>query len=217
MANDALWNENQDECLTLEDFSRLELGQPADLVDGKVKLMGNNNPNHGEVLGYLVTFLKLFLQQNQVGGKVFCGDTNILVRRGPDTGRGADLAYVSAERMTGQPANVSALHVAPVLIVEIMSPGNAWEAVMEKLTEYFEIGVSQVWVVTNPLRMVTVFSSPTESQGLTLAKQDTLTCPEILPGFELPLATIFEGLPSLEQSSLRKPFLTKVCALWASD
>ncbi len=193
------WIESPDELLTLEEFSLLEFGEPADLVDGKVRLMGNNNPTHGEVLANLVAAMKLNLRDRPSSGKIFCGDTTVLVRRGPDTGRGADLAFVSAERLKEQPKDAGALHVAPELIVEIMSPSNAWETVMEKISEYFEIGVQQVWVVTNPIRMVTVFTSPTDSKGLTLERQDTLSCPEILPGFDLPLTAVFEGLPPLEK------------------
>jgi Uma2 family endonuclease len=40
----------------------------------------------------------------------------------------------------------SYLDVAPELIVEIMSPDDRWSAVMEKIGEYFKVGVQQVGI-----------------------------------------------------------------------
>ena len=188
----------REELLTLEQFAEIDFGEVAELVSGKVKLMGNNNPDHSEVLLNVGEPLRAFVRKNGLG-KAYGGDVTVLVRRGPDTGRGIDLAFVSRDRLAAQPAHVSALHVAPDLAIEIMSPSNAWDDVMEKVTEYFEIGVREVWVISIRVRMVTVFRSPVESKGFTLAHQDSLVCPDILPGFELPLTEIFAGLADPEK------------------
>ncbi|MEM7013811.1 MAG: Uma2 family endonuclease, partial [Verrucomicrobiota bacterium] len=190
--------EPEEELLTLEDFAQLDLGEVADLVDGKVVLMGNNNPDHSEILLNMGEPLRAFVREAKLG-KAYGGDVTVLVRRGPDTGRGIDLAFVSNERLAKQPSGVSALHVAPELAIEIMSPSNEWDGVHKKISEYFEIGVAQVWIVGVAVRMVTVFTSLTDSKGFLLSKGESLSCPEILPGFELPLSQIFEGLPPLEE------------------
>ncbi|MCB0141654.1 MAG: Uma2 family endonuclease [Caldilineaceae bacterium] len=41
----------------------------------------------------------------------------------------------------------SYLDVAPELIVEILSPSDAWSELQTKLAEYFAIDVKLVWVV----------------------------------------------------------------------
>ena len=190
--------EPREEVLTLEQFAELDFDQVAELVNGRVKLMGNNNPDHSEVLLNVGEPLRGFVRKHQLG-KAYGGDVTVLVRRGPDTARGMDLAFASHERLKEQPAGVSALHIAPELAVEIISPSNAWDDVMEKITEYFEIGVKEVWVISIRVRMVTVFRSPTESKGFALTKGDALSCPDILPGFELSLNEVFAGLPPLEK------------------
>ena len=187
-----------DELLTLEEFAAFDFGQVAELENAKVKLRGNNIPDHSEVLGNLTVPIKSFVQSNNLG-KVFVGDVTVLVRRGPDTGRGIDLAFASHERLKAQPVGVSALHIAPELAVEIMSPSNSWDDVMEKITEYFEIGVREVWVISIRVRLVTVFRAPTESKGYALAQGGSLSCPDIFGAFELPLSQIFAGLPQLEK------------------
>jgi len=194
----AIEEDAREDLLTLEQFAEIDFGEVAELVDGRVKLMGNNNPDHSEVLLNVGEPLRAFVRRHDLG-KAYGGDVTVLVRRGPDTGRGIDLAYVSRDRLAAQPAGVSALHVAPDLAIEIMSPSNAWDDVMEKVTEYFEIGVREVWVISIRVRMVTVFRSPVESKGYTLAHADTLACPDILPGFELPVSEIFAGLPTPEK------------------
>jgi Uma2 family endonuclease len=55
-------------------------------------------------------------------------------------------------------------------------------------------GVRQVWQVSTKFRTVTVYHSPTRVTILT--EDDTLTCEELLPGFQLPLRDIF-ALPLL--------------------
>jgi len=167
----------REELVTLEQFAEIDFGEVAELVSGKVKLIGNNNPDHSEVLLNVGEPLRAFVRKHDLG-KAYGGDVTVLVRRGPDTGRGIDLAFVSKARLAAQPAHVSALHVAPDLAIEIMSPSNAWDDVMEKVTEYFEIGVREVRVISIRVRMVTVFRSPVESKGFTLAHGDS----PVLPG-----------------------------------
>jgi Uma2 family endonuclease len=75
-------------------------------------------------------------------------------------------------------------------VVEILSPDDRWDDVMEKLAEYFEAGVDRVWVVAPKLRSVFAYRSLTEAQQL--AEGDVLTDDEILPGFSLLVANLFQ-------------------------
>lgn len=186
-----------EELLTQEEFAEVHFNEVVELVDGKVQLMGNNNPDHSEVLLNLGSELRVYVRKKKLG-KVYGGDVTVIIRRDPDTSRGIDLAYVSHQTLQEQPAGVSALQVAPELAIEIMSPSNPWDDVLKKVSEYFEIGVQEVWVISMSIRGATVFKSLTEMQGYTLANGDSLSCPEILPGFEIALGDVFEGLPDLE-------------------
>ncbi len=188
-----------EELLTIEEFGMLHFDEVADLIEGKVFLMGNNNPDHGIVQFNVSAAFKPYLRERKLG-QVFAGDVKVLTRRGPDTGRGIDLAFVSNETLKDQPDGVAALHVAPELGVEIMSPSNPLESVLTKLAEYFDIGMKEVWVISLAVRSVMVYNNPLDSKGYTLAKGESLRIPEILPDFELPLAEIFEGLPDLTES-----------------
>jgi Uma2 family endonuclease len=75
-------------------------------------------------------------------------------------------------------------------IVEIISPDDRWSEVNQKLQEYFAIGVRLVWVADPATRTVYAYRSLTEIRPF--AENDMLTGDEVLPGFSVPVASLFE-------------------------
>jgi Uma2 family endonuclease len=71
-----------------------------------------------------------------------------------------------------------------------MSPDDRWYDVNDKLTEYFGIGVQVVWVADPQRKQVHVYRSLTEIEILSV--EDTLSGGEILPGFDVAVAELFE-------------------------
>jgi Uma2 family endonuclease len=71
-----------------------------------------------------------------------------------------------------------------------MSPSDRWTDIQEKLVEYFNIGVALVWLVDPQLEQVHVYRSLDETTRLTA--EHSLTAPDLLPGFSVPLTEIFE-------------------------
>ncbi len=116
------------------------------------------------------------------------GEVGIYVRRDPDYVRGADVVFISSERIA-QITSESYLDVAPELVVEVISPGNTWQEMRDKIEEYFAIGVAWVWIVEPERRQVLVYRSPTEMTAL--SEPDTLKGEGVLTGFSLPLAELF--------------------------
>lgn len=109
-----------------------------------------------------------------------------------DRERHPEVAYVSYERWAVDrriPRN-AAWAVIPDLAVEVVSPSNAAEHVTEKVEEYFEVGVRQVWVVFPNQRKIYVYSSSSSVRILT--QEDELDGGDVLPGFRLAAATLFD-------------------------
>jgi len=105
--------------------------------------------------------------------------------------RRPDVGYVSFQRW---PQDRPLPHtdpwpVVPELAVEVVSPTNPAEGVVEKIAEYFQAGVQLVWVVFPRRRQVYVYESPTRIRVLT--ETDELDGGTVLAGFRLPLATLF--------------------------
>lgn len=108
--------------------------------------------------------------------------------------RRPDLAYVSFERWPAEkpmPLSGNAWDVVPDLAVEVISPNDLLESVIEKVDEYFRGSVKLVWVVMPVQRQVYVYQSPTQVR--IIAENDILDGGDLIPEFRLTLASILDA------------------------
>ena len=106
--------------------------------------------------------------------------------------RRPDVAFVSSDRWprTKPVGKGDGWPVVPNLAIEVISPSNSWNEVLDKIHEYFHVGVERVWVVTTSKKQVHVYSSPTDVR--ILSHDEELTDAKLLPGFKLALHELFE-------------------------
>lgn len=113
--------------------------------------------------------------------------------------RKPDVAFITAERWPRDrpiPPRANAREAAPDLAVEVLSPTDPIEDMLAKVDESFRGGV---WLVSPILSRVIVFEGPTSLPVLTV--DETLDAGVILPGFRLPLAKLFDPVPSPSPST----------------
>lgn len=161
---------------------------PCELIDGRIVPMTPAGAEHGNIEFDLGGELRAFIRQRKLGW-ILGGQVGIYTRRNPDRVRGADIAFISKQRLPHKPRK-GFLEVAPELVVEIISPTDSWPNVRQKIKEYFAIGVERVWVVDPENREVLVYRSPKEV--ITLSEEETLTGEGTLEGFTLTVASLFE-------------------------
>ena len=90
--------------ITAEEFLRLpENGQHRELVEGVVVTRNLPGFQHGEVCSTIVRKIGNFVEERNLGHTV-SNDSGIVTKRGPDTVRGADVAYYSFHRLPGRVA-----------------------------------------------------------------------------------------------------------------
>jgi Uma2 family endonuclease len=77
---------------------------------------------------------------------------------------------------------------APDLAIEIVSDDDRATVVFEKARMYLEKGGSVVWIVF-PSEQSVVVMTPKERRW----ESETLTCPELLPGFSVKISEIFSS------------------------
>ncbi len=160
-----------------------------ELVKGRI--VGRNMPTgneHGAVELKLGSKLLFHIEVTK-SGRVRSGEVGIYLKRNPDLVRAADILYISNERYAQNIGN-SYLTAIPELTVEVMSPSDAWPDVQEKLEEYFEAGVRLCWVVHPRSKKIYVYRSVTDVRILT--ERDELTGDDVLPGFSVKIADLFE-------------------------
>jgi Uma2 family endonuclease len=107
--------------------------------------------------------------------------------------RRPDVAFVSYARWpTSVVAREPAWNVVPDLVIEIVSPTNLAEEIDRKITDYFQAQVRLVWVFYPDSGRVYVYQSPTHVS--ILERTETLNGGEVLPGFRLPIAQLYEAV-----------------------
>lgn len=103
--------------------------------------------------------------------------------------RFADGAFVSRARSPHRPGD-GHLRVAPDLVIEVVSPIDVAAEIDVKVAEYLNAGVRLIWVVYPETRAVNVFRPGGQDSRLT--ESETLSGEDVVPGFELPVAEIFD-------------------------
>ena len=100
-----------------------------------------------------------------------------------------DCAFVRKDRIPAAGIPKKYWPFAPDLAVEVLSPSDSASDVLDKINEWIEAGTRMVWVV-DPARK-TVTSHAANRPVVTLRVTDTLDGEDVLPGFKLPVASIF--------------------------
>jgi Uma2 family endonuclease len=115
-----------------------------------------------------------------------------ILSHSPRLRRRPDVAFVSKERWPDdrQTGREAAWDVIPDLAVEITSPTDLIDDLMDKIDEYFAAGVRLVWVIYPKQRKVYAYQSPTNVK--ILGDGDELEGGAVLPGFRIPLTPLFE-------------------------
>jgi Uma2 family endonuclease len=82
--------------------------------------------------------------------------------------------------------------VVPDLAVEVVSPRDVLEDLLDRVFEYFQAGVRLVWVLSPKPRFAHVYESPVRVSLIT--ESDALEGGNVLPGFRLPLHRLFDPI-----------------------
>ncbi|RMH21388.1 MAG: Uma2 family endonuclease [Acidobacteria bacterium] len=170
--------------MTAEQLAALGDVGPCELVRGRLIRMSPTGHLHGFIERNFCAALSAIVHPRggEPLGRVLVGEVGIYTSRNPDTVRGADVAYVSNQRLA-RVRSQSYLDVAPELVVEIVSPDDRWTAIVEKLDEYFAIDVELVWLADPRRQIVLAYRSTTEVEEL--GADDYLTGGDVLPGFRV--------------------------------
>jgi len=167
-----------------------------EVVDGKVVELPPMGAYEAWLATELARHLGTFARQHQLGRVV----QEVLFDLGPTVQRKRrpDVAFVSYEHWLRQRRvpRTEAWEVVPNLAVEVVSPSNRGDDIVDKVSEYFGVGVECVWVVFPSQEQVYIYESPSRVRILT--RVDELHGEPVLPHFRLPLTVLFEEVEEAE-------------------
>jgi Uma2 family endonuclease len=169
-------------------------GRRREIIDGELFVSTQPHFYHQQTSGNLMVQISRWNDHNHLGTVVQAPG----VIFSPEDAVAPDVIWVGRERLVGALDSGGHLHVAPELVVEVLSPGAANERRDQeaKLKLYSLRGVREYWIADWRQRLVIVFRR--EGSALALAgtfyEGDTLEAP-LLPGFQCPVSQIFADIP----------------------
>lgn len=174
----------------LEEFQRMpeEDAYRVELVRGRIVREPRPGAEHGWLTGQLVERIGSFARQRGLG--IVVTETGFLMSVDPPTVRGPDAAFIAAENLPTEDIPKGFWTTAPDLAVEVVSPSNTAAEIQEKVLEYLASGSRLVWVVDPATRTVAAYRSREDIRLLT--EGDVLDGADVLPGFRLAIAELFE-------------------------
>ncbi|MGH7453027.1 MAG: Uma2 family endonuclease [bacterium] len=166
--------------LTFEQANKLAGGRLFELIQGRM-VFKMPDDQHADAQGLLCIELGIYFKANPIG-RVRPEYMLRLWPENPYEGRMPDLAVILKENFKKERYGSR----APDLAVEILSRDDDKSALFEKAKLYLENGSRVVWIV-DPYQKGVMVITPDGRHWVT----DTLTCPELLPGFSINVQDIF--------------------------
>lgn len=183
--------------MTVEAFMRRYSDEgPFELIEGELVPVTPQITRSARIAGRLFRVLADYVEDRNLGEAfietpfVLTVDSNWVTRA-----RVPDVMFVTANRLTQLAEtdpdwDTKPLALVPDLVIEVVSPTDSHADVQKKITRYLDDGVRQAWLIEPGGQTVTIYT-PHSKQLTHLIAEDTLTGGDIIPGFELPLVTLF--------------------------
>ena len=135
---------------------------------------------HEALFAYLHEILGMYVRERRLG-RVF--SQKFLVRITTYTGREPDLLFVRQDRLS----IVDRVYLAgaPDLIIEIVSPHDRPNEILQKRVEYEQVGVRELWIIGQPRKRLQVFDLSDDGRYVERELSDDTVSAATVPGFRL--------------------------------
>ena len=179
---------NMTQLMTAEDLLQPNVPEHAELVRGVLVVREPPGFRHGEITVRLASALMTHVDAHHLG-RVVGGDAGFKLQSDPDTVRGADIAFVSWERLPER-SPVGFPPLGPDLVVEVLSPGDRSGETLAKIADWLSAGTGLVWVIDPERRLARIYRQ--DGSESILRENDALDGEYVLPGFVCQLTTILK-------------------------
>ena len=178
-----------DHLLSVEEHARLpDPERPTELVRGRIVDMNRPTPRHGQICNEVAWLLNNFVRPNKLG-EIVVNDAGVITARDPDTMRGAGVASNSKTRFGTGRLPDGYLEKVPDLVFEVLSESDRWSALLAKVAEHLDAGVTAVCILDPSDETAYLYHGDQPVRILTSSQDFTL--PEVLGGFRVQVAEFF--------------------------
>lgn len=195
------------ELLTYDDYLALpETMQRYEVIDGK--LIMEPAPLFGHQWHSRKIFQPManYVDENLLGIVVYA-PVDIMISRTPLRTRQPDVLYISFERIAqlglDNMEELPFLDIAPDLVVEIVSPSESQQNVLDKLADYQRMGVNECWLVRSREGTIEVVQFISDSsRTIERFSNDARVQSHVLPGWQPVVDDLLVPLTSLKSQSI---------------
>ena len=144
---------------------------------------------HGQVCVNVCFQLRIYTEANRVG-HVIANDCGVVTEHDPDTVRGMDVAFISYAKIPPGPLPTTYLTIPPDAIFEVRSPSDRPSEILNKVSEYLDLGVPAVYVLDPDSERVHCYFADRLDEILDSTDEFVGIGP--LAGWRVPVARFFE-------------------------
>ena len=179
--------------MTVDEFLALpDDGVRRWLIDGEVREYGMTvrNRDHSRVMMRVGHRLTTWLDTQPLPcGEIVGGEAGFILPGDAGQVVGIDVAYITAELAAKKPTDTTLFEGVPVLAVEVLSPSDTRDYIGDRVALLLNAGVKVVWIVAPDDETVRVHRKG--RGGKTFDNDEELTTEPELPGFRVPVASLF--------------------------
>lgn len=183
--------QTQSHTITADDLLAMSrgMGERYELIEGELIVTAAAGNKHGQVAQAISGEVYIYLKQHPIGTLV-TAETGFFTRGDERTVRAPDMAFIRKESIPveGLPDGYSS--IVPELVLEVVSPNDRAGEVDEKVREWLEFGVKEVWVAYPNTKRIMIYRQGAGS-ALIRSSGDQIEGGAILPGFEREIDLFF--------------------------
>jgi Uma2 family endonuclease len=176
--------------MTAEDLDAMgpEAEKRYEIIDGVLIEVEGMGGRHGRLSARLVVHLGGHVQRNELG-EIFTEATRFKLKHDPDVVVMPDVSFIRADRLPPGDVWERTVPIPPDFATEIASPNDTATEVRRKAQRLLDAGVRLVWIVWPKRREVSVLRLG--QPELVVGESGELDGGDVIPGFRLPVASIF--------------------------
>jgi len=175
---------------TITDEELLQLpkdGCKYEVVDGELVVSPGAGVPHEKLVIRLAVRLGAYVEAQRLGD-VLGSSTMYVLPSGNK--RCPDLSFVAKGRLDAPGISQVFPELAPDLAVEVVSPSDSPQRVLDKVGEYLEAGVRLVWVIDPQHRRAVIHRALSSAEQIN--SEGVLDGEDVIPGFHCRLSEILD-------------------------